>query len=156
MGGSPAKAVAVLPAGQYVVDIQSSNNAVGAYTLSSEVVALNACYHTNGTPVYIVPGTMLASEIRNTDCQVSGTSSWFETYTVRLRAGRSYTFTATTAINQFNLLFGTGTAPLAGSGVITTNGTATITYTPTSSGYYLVNFAPIGNRTGAYSLTVSP
>ena len=41
-------------------------------------------------------------------------------------------------------------------GVITTNGNATFTYTPTSSGYYVVSFSPLGTRTGAYTLTVTP
>jgi hypothetical protein len=153
--GSPARAVVVLSPGQYLVDIQSSDNAVGAYTLTTEAVGLNACYHANGIPVFLVPGQTLASEIATTDCPAPN-GAHFEIYTLRLRAGRSYTFTATTAIDQFNLRFGTATTTLAGDGVITTNGSATITHTPSTSGYYLIGFGPIGNRHGAYTLSVTP
>ena len=156
VAGSPAQAVAILPAGQYVVDIQSSDNAVGAYELTSEVVGLNACYDTNGVFTFMTTGQTLNSEITTADCApAEAPAARYELYGVYLRAGRAYTFTATTAINSFNFSLAKDRTNVAG-GVITTNGNATFTYTPTSSGYYVVGFAPLGTRTGPFTLSVSP
>lgn len=156
VAGSPARTVVILSPGTYVVDIQSSDNSVGAYTLTTETVGLNACYHGTSSNIFVVPGQTISSEITMQDCPAPG-GAHTETYTVRLRAGRSYTFTATTsAISQFNLLFGTGSQSLAGAGVITTDGSETITYTPTTSGYYLITLGPIGGRFGTYTLSVTP
>jgi hypothetical protein len=150
-GGSPARAVAVLPAGQYVLDVQSGDNGVGAYTLASDIIPLNQCFVPPNPNAFIAAGTTLSSSLETTDCM--GPS---EVYQIRLRGGRSYTFTATSGISQYNLLLGKDNSPVAGSGVITTNGTATITYTPPSSGYYTVAVGAVGGRTGAYTLSITP
>jgi hypothetical protein len=154
--GQPTRGWVILPAGSYAVDLQSNNDAFGAYTLNTATGDPTGCVETNGgMAVFAIPSGTINGSWDNTDCFLTGGLN--EGYAMRLIAGRAYTFTLRSSIQTLgiHLEVSKDGQIVAGNGTNSNTGVVTFSYTPTSTGYYRVGTAPIGAGRGPYTLTVS-
>ena len=124
----------------------ATSGATGSYTLSSAGVSTSV---TNCEEVFITRRASTFQNLETTDC--SG-SSFYDRYTIYLKAGESVTIYMSPSGFEKNLeLFDP-----SGTSVSTSLGTTEIVYTPLQTGYYVIHAGSVTpNQTGPYILGVN-
>jgi hypothetical protein len=149
----PSVHYAVLPAGEYLVMMQSfRKTAGGSYTIKTEAVTeLNGCFETQNIKVSLRPGVSVAGRLNTGDCVPNGGTSKLDRYWMPMAAGKSYTFstTGTIGLRIEVVLDNVDCAALSGA-----TGTVSVTCVPTTTGKYNINVRNINGASGDYVLTV--
>src|SRR5262249_34469311 len=125
--GQPTRGWVMLPAGTYGLDLQSNNNAMGAYTLNTTTGDPTGCVELNGgLAVFAAPSGTINGTWENTDCAVTGGLN--EGYSMRLVSGKGYTFTLKSSIQTLgiHLEVACNGQIVAGNGSNSSTGTLTI------------------------------
>jgi hypothetical protein len=146
-------------AGSYVLGATSfERGEVGPYTLASTPVSTDVA---RCEEVFITPGVSTAQALQPTDCaspaDASGARLYSDQYLIWLQAGRAYTLELTsTAFDAYLRLVGPDNATVAQNDNATATGRdARIAFTPTRSGFHLIDAGAAARAsTGAYVLGI--
>lgn len=154
--GKPARANALLPAGEYIVEIQSDGNVKGPYTLTTKALDGTGCPEASGYKTFTLTGFAIAGTIAAGDCVSAVGGIPNDGYFMRLTAGTSYAVTVNSSLPNVHLEVSKDGTVVAGAGIQSTTGKLTINYTPTASDYYRVALVSVTGAPGPYTLTVTP
>lgn len=147
---------AFIPAGSYFLVVTANDGKTGSYTLTTGPANTNGCSLIS----YISRGASANGSINAGDCAGGLASIRQDIYEIYMDSGSSVSVTATSN-RPGGVLFRSGSATSADlvsrTFASATGGTASFTYTATSSGYYRVH---VLNETGAtttanYSVSVN-
>jgi hypothetical protein len=153
--GKPARVQVLLPAGEYIMTIQSDNNVKGAYTLTTSAAANTGCPQTSSSKLFTVTGLGIVGSFAADDCKL-GNGAPTDGYFMKLKAGQPYTISVNSTLPFVHLETALEGAVVAGGGSTSTNGKLSISYTPTKTAYYLIGVSTNLGVTGGYTLTVTP
>ena len=141
---------ALLPAGTYVLGANAYPNSTGGYALSS---AADNTDVSNCEVVFAAKGTSTVQSLVTSDCD--GNTSFSDNYIVFIPSGQSITVTlSSSAFDAFLELYGAqGQLAVNDNGPAGTD--AILTFTATSSAFYVIRAESAGYfSTGAYTISV--
>jgi hypothetical protein len=155
----------ILPAGgNFLVGITTfAAGVTGAYSLTSAIGSEDATL-SGGLcdAVWVAPGITTNQSLATTDCNYASVNSWLDTFAIPLVAGQTITVSMnSTALDAYLDIskdpdFGPPVTIVATNdnrAAGTTN--AQITYTPTTTGYYMIRArSAVARQTGSYTLIV--
>jgi hypothetical protein len=163
IAGHPTSTVKMLlaPGTYHVAPSSFASGETGAYSVSaaSAPESENACEVVNNnirTYVFATPGVTTVGELTTGDCTTGGTSPFlFETIGIVMRAGRTYVITMNSTAFDAYLELGVLNGARVAFNDNTSGTNARITFTPTSSNFYvIVPSSAATGATGAYTLII--
>jgi hypothetical protein len=145
---------AILPAGSFILGANSLQASVtGAYTVASAVTTAEI---TNCEIVFTTPGISTQQSLQSSDCSTNGIFA--DDYIIFLAAGRTITASMSSSALDSDLEIhasGSTTIVASNDNIDGTTQDARVTFTPVSSGYYVIRSrSAAAGATGAYTLTV--
>ena len=153
-GQASYQAFAALPAGSYVLDIASDDEAPGDYTIKSTALTPPeqpiGCITPPSQWRFAAIGTTVQGQITGNDCQASGTNK-ADNFTVRMPAGVARKITVTVPANASGFAVeirkeGTPTL-VANPGARNTAGDIVVQFTPNALAYYSIGIITIPGAT---------